>query len=198
MLNRNEWSFYVKAEEIPDNGVFAFSISDDVLDKDCWPAWTAVMVNGVIESWVQMYDGQGVYGIPDMTGWDKKKVAAWTQYEPCNNHPQISHDMVWLAPKEDEKYWFCASIRTEVERKLVLSIMSYYQVRGYALGNGDDGEIMVIDEETRPGDLQLAEMAFHGCGDVCWKQARVCPICKDQGETVCGHMYYEEAFEAAF
>lgn len=197
MLKPNEWSFWVKAEEIPDNGVFAFSVSDDVLDKDCWPVWTAVMVNCIVESWMPMYTSD-VYDIPDMTGWTKEKVAEWAQYEPGNSHPQISHDMCWLAPTPKEDYWVCASIRTDVERKLVLSIMSYYHVRGYVMGDGDVGEVMVIDQETQPGELQLAEMAFHGCGMVVWDQANVCPICKDQGEDFCGHMYFNKARKAAF
>lgn len=97
-----------------------------------------------------------------------------------------------------ESYWFCVALNTNLERELALSIMGFYKVKGYVLGDGDSAQILVIDQETREGDLVFAEMAFSGCGSVVWHQAKVCPICEAAGETVCGHMYFCKAVKAPF
>jgi len=94
MLKKNEWTFW--ADHMPANGVFAISISDDVLDKDCWPVWCIVMCGGVVEHQHDMYTSD-VHDRPNMEGWTKQQVLEFCQYEPGDSHPQISHDIIWMA-----------------------------------------------------------------------------------------------------
>lgn len=203
MIKVNEWVNYVRFDEVPDDGIFICQPTDSVLDPDCWPIWSITMLDGKIMKQNNLYTApHGGYQSTKMEGWTKVQLVEWLQYEEHTSGAEQSNNMMWLGytpekPKP-EPYWFCAAIDTPVERELVLLIMSYYKVRGYALGNGDMAQIMVIDEETREGDLQLAEMAFNATGTVVWRQAKVCPLCESEGETICGHMYFYKAVKSAF
>lgn len=98
MLRPNEWSFFVKTEELPVSGFFAITITDDVLDPDCWPIANIVITGGKVSTYMPLFNS-AVYDLPDMTGWTAAQVAEWTQIEPGNQHPQVGHEIMWIAPK---------------------------------------------------------------------------------------------------
>jgi len=95
-------------------------------------------------------------------------------------------------------YWFCVNVEDESAMKRALSIFAYYKVYVRFLGNGDKAEIAIVYSENEDGDITLAEMAFIAPGCEIWRQARVCPVCKNQGEKTCGHHYFYEMVKAAF
>lgn len=97
MLKKNEWTFWVEVSEMPDDGVFAMQITDDVLDRDCFPVWCVVIAAGIVVQQHDMYRSD-MYDRPNMMGWTKNKVAKWCQYEPGDNHPQQSRDILWMKP----------------------------------------------------------------------------------------------------
>jgi len=97
MLRPNEWTFYVRVEEMPDNGFFAITINDDVLDPDCWPIANLIVATGIVVKQIPLYNS-AVYDIPNMEGWTTQQVAEWTQIEPGNSHPQVGHNLIHITP----------------------------------------------------------------------------------------------------
>ena len=83
--NIGEWATAVLINEVPSSGVFACQPTDDVNDADCWPIWTIVLEDGVVVHQVPLYSSpHGGYDFMDMLGWDKRRLAEWTQYERAN------------------------------------------------------------------------------------------------------------------
>lgn len=70
----------------------------------------------------------------------------------------------------------------------VLVNLSYYKVRFYALYI-NDLEMIVVDKETRKGDLRLAEMAFQMDSGYT-QEGLVCPVCEEKGDNLCGHLTF--------
>lgn len=62
------WKEFI--EKFVDNGVYAVTICDDVLDEDCWPVWSIHIKTGVVVKTTPLYHGQGVYDMPNMMGMD--------------------------------------------------------------------------------------------------------------------------------
>ena len=96
-MRPNEWTFFVGKNEIPENGFFAITITDDVLDPDCWPIHNLIIVTGIVVKQVPIYTS-AVYKIPNMEGWTSRQVAEWTQNEPGNSHPQQGYNIMWITP----------------------------------------------------------------------------------------------------
>jgi hypothetical protein len=97
-MKKNEWQFYIRFDEMPDNGTFICQPTDDVLDEDCWPVWAIIMVDGVVIHQENLYAApHGGYSITDMKGWTKVQVVEWVQYDPYNNPQQVSHNILWLS-----------------------------------------------------------------------------------------------------
>lgn len=67
--------------------------------------------------------------------------------------------------------------------------LSYYKVNFYALYINDI-EMLVVDIETREGDLRLAEMAFQMDRRYRQEDGPVCSVCKKKGKTFCGHLTF--------
>ena len=97
-MNKNEWQFYIKFDEMPDNGTFICQPTDNVLDEDAWPIWAIIMVDGVVVHQENLYVApHGGYAITDMKGWTKLQVVEWVQYEPYNNPQECSNNILWLS-----------------------------------------------------------------------------------------------------
>jgi hypothetical protein len=94
-MDLHKWTSFVYINELPTNGVFACTITDDVLDPDAWPVWILTMKDGIITHQTRVIDG--VYGHENMVGWDKRQLAEWVQYEPSiARHPQEFHSIMYL------------------------------------------------------------------------------------------------------
>ncbi len=197
MLKPNEWTFWIEESDLSDDGVFALSISDDVLDPDCWPVWCIVMQGGVVVQLHDMFRAE-VHDRPDMMDWTKKQIADWVHEENGSaiTHPQVSHSICWMTAPEKKNYWFTVAIGNDHYALLyALAILSSYKVQMEIVGDGDNAEYILVNGETRDGDLVLAEMCFSGNT---WHQEKVCPVCEDAGETICGHMHFNKYHEPAF
>lgn len=94
-MEHGEWKFFVKAIDL-QNGVYAITLTDDVLDPDCWPVHSICIEDGFVRTQTVLYNSS-VYDIPDMIGWGNIQVAEWTQYEPGNSHPQNEHSIMRLS-----------------------------------------------------------------------------------------------------
>jgi len=200
MLKKNEWTFWVKMEEIPKDCVLAMSISDDVLDKDCWPVWCVVLQGGTVVQLHDMYRSE-VYDRPDMMKWSRDQIADWVQEADgaSMTHPMISHDICWMTAPEDSDYWFTVAINKDKPEELIraLSILGYFQIQMEVIldDQANTPELIVVRSESRDGDLIMAEMAF--TSDT-WRQSKVCPLCEADGETICGHMHFYKWVQPAF
>lgn len=80
------WQSYVLINELPNNGVFACTITDSVLDMDAWPIWSITMRDGVVIGQIGLYNG--LYGIENMVEWDKKQLAEWVQFQSIQPEQQ--------------------------------------------------------------------------------------------------------------
>lgn len=71
-----------------------------------------------------------------------------------------------------------------------LFLLSLYKVRFETQSDGENPTttVLVVDEETRGGDLRLAEVAFQMQFPQIGGMA--CPVCHGQGESVCGHLVF--------
>jgi hypothetical protein len=94
-MEQGKWDFFVKFDELVD-GVYMITITDDVLDADCWPIHYITIKTGIVLKQGCVFNST-VYDMPDMVGWDTTQVAEWTQAEPGNNHPQIGHNIMQLS-----------------------------------------------------------------------------------------------------
>jgi hypothetical protein len=95
-MKLNNWEFYVRHAESIKDGTYAIAITDDCLDADCFPSGVINIVSGVVVSQMLLYHS-AVYDLPDMIGYDTTQIAEWTQIEPGNSHPQVSHDIMKLS-----------------------------------------------------------------------------------------------------
>lgn len=191
-----EWLSFVSKADMPETGIFMASITDDVLDQDAWPLWIIHMTDGVIRYITKITPG--VYGIPDMVDWTKDQLVEWIQEDNTGSHPCVENVLMLLGPEPkfvDVPYWFCVNITNEIQRKIALDMLSCYKVKVEVYGDGDEAQYLTISAGDRAEDIHLAEMCFSGNG---WWQAKVCPICMDKGETICGHMYFTHYHEPAF
>jgi len=112
-------------------------------------------------------------------------------------------DWVYEAEKtkiveDKEPYWFCVKVDDPDTMYRAMTILGFYKVQMEVIVDGENPEFLIVNGETREGDLVLAEMAFSAPGDVVWDQAKVCPICENNGEEICGHMYFNKCRTAAF
>lgn len=72
--------------------------------------------------------------------------------------------------------------------KQALIILAFYCVRMELFVDEKEGVLTIkVDEETREGDLRLAEMAFQG---IYRQKGKVCLECSEHGEEVCGHLTF--------
>ena len=73
-----------------------------------------------------------------------------------------------------------------------LTLLSLYKVSYHSLYIRKGSiieELVVVDKETRKGDLRLAEMAFQ-MNSKYEQEGFVCPICKKKSEDFCGHLIF--------
>lgn len=95
-MKHGRWEFYVKSIDLQD-GTYAITITDDVLDHDCWPVDSICIRDGYVRSQNVLYSSS-VYDMPNMVGWGNIQVAEWTQYEPgITTHPQNAHNIMKLS-----------------------------------------------------------------------------------------------------
>lgn len=185
-MKLREWVNYVAKADMPYNGIFMASITDDVLDQEAWPLWVIHVVGGIIKYIIKITPG--VYGIPDMVGWSRDQLIEWIQEDSTGSHPCVDNVLMYLGPEDkEEPYWFTVATYASKDVMIALDMLASYKVRFEAVGNGDNVEYILVNEETREGDLVLAEMCFSGNG---WRQEKVCPVCKDKGESICGHYHF--------
>jgi len=197
MIQKNKWVNYIKINEIPDNGIFICQPTDAVLDADSWPMWAIIMREGKVINQENLYTAPGGgYKITNMEGWTKLQFGKWLQYEEFNDPQQQANNTMWLGEEPKSDYWFTIAIGDDHYELLhTLAILSCYKVQMEIIGDGDNAEFILVNGETRDGDLILAEMCFT-CDT--WNQAMVCPVCKDAGETTCGHMHFDKHLKPAF
>ena len=94
-MKMHEWTSFILINEIPTAGVFACTITDDVLDPEDWPVWILTMKDGIITHQTKI--SVGVYAVENMIGWNKRQLAEWVQYEPTvATHPQEFHSIMYL------------------------------------------------------------------------------------------------------
>jgi len=204
MIKVNEWNNYVSFNEVPDNGIFICQPTDAVLDSDCWPIWLVVMRDAVIVHQETLYSApHGGYQITDMMGWAKVQFIEWAQYEEHTTGAEQSNNFMWVGDEhveEEEKapYWFCVKVDDPTSMYRAMTILGFYKVQMEVIVDGENPEFLLVNGDTREGDLVFAEMAFSAPGDVVWYQAKVCPICENNGESICGHMYFTDPRETAF
>jgi hypothetical protein len=96
MLKSNEWTFYVEDEDMITDGVYALSITDAVLDDDCWPVWCVVVRTGVVLQQHVMFPGEA-YEMPEMVGMTVDEVAAWIREAEGMDAQQVSHNIMLMA-----------------------------------------------------------------------------------------------------
>ena len=75
-----------------------------------------------------------------------------------------------------------------------IDLLSYYRVGFHTLYVRKTEtviqELLIVDEETREGDLRLAEMAFQMNHDFRQEDGFVCSLCKEKGKESCGHLTF--------
>lgn len=95
-METNKWQSFVLINELPDNGVFLCTITDDVLDAEDWPIWAVVLKDGHIVNHIDIIGG--VYRAEQMLTWTRRQLAEWVQYEPSiARHPQEFHSIMRIA-----------------------------------------------------------------------------------------------------
>ena len=84
-------------------------------------------------------------------------------------------------------------LTTDLEDTLyALFLLSYYQVKFSTQSDAEDpfSTMIIVDEETREGDLRNAEMCFQ----MNFRQVgHICPVCKEENpeESFCGHLTFK-------
>lgn len=95
-MELNKWESFVLINELPDNGVFLCTITDDVLDPEDWPIWAVVLKGGHVINHIDI--SGGVYRIEQMLTWTKRQLAEWVSYEPeVARHPQEFHSIMRIS-----------------------------------------------------------------------------------------------------
>lgn len=85
---------------------------------------------------------------------------------------------------------FVVKPKTRERLMQALFILSYYKVSFQAISDGmsKDSVFLIVDTELREHDLRMCEMGFQMEFN---QVGRVCPVCKDEGEDICGHLTFE-------